>query len=61
MRHLAVPTADGFLSTGDVEQAREIVAGMDFFETAFGAGGDDQADLHCTEAERLHLLLPGLA
>jgi carbonic anhydrase/acetyltransferase-like protein (isoleucine patch superfamily) len=46
MRHLAVPTADGFLSTGDVEQAREIVAGMDFFETAFGAGGDDQADLH---------------
>jgi carbonic anhydrase/acetyltransferase-like protein (isoleucine patch superfamily) len=46
MRHLAVPTADGFLSTGDVEQAREIVAGMDFFETAFGAAGDDQADLH---------------
>jgi carbonic anhydrase/acetyltransferase-like protein (isoleucine patch superfamily) len=46
MRHLAVPTADGFLSTGDVEQAREIVEGMDFFETAFGAAGDDQADLH---------------
>jgi carbonic anhydrase/acetyltransferase-like protein (isoleucine patch superfamily) len=46
MRHLAVPTADGFLSTGDVEQAREIVAGMDFFETAFGADEDDQADLH---------------
>jgi carbonic anhydrase/acetyltransferase-like protein (isoleucine patch superfamily) len=46
MRHLAVPTADGFLSTGDVEQAREIVAGMDFFETAFGAGGDDQVELH---------------
>jgi carbonic anhydrase/acetyltransferase-like protein (isoleucine patch superfamily) len=46
MRHLAVPTADGFLSTGDVEQAREIVAGMDFFETAFGADDDDQAALH---------------
>jgi carbonic anhydrase/acetyltransferase-like protein (isoleucine patch superfamily) len=46
MRHLAVPTADGFLSTGDVEQAREIVAGMDFFETAFGADEGDQADLH---------------
>jgi carbonic anhydrase/acetyltransferase-like protein (isoleucine patch superfamily) len=46
MRHLAVPTADGFLSTGDVEEAREIVAGMDFFETAFGAAGDDQVELH---------------
>jgi carbonic anhydrase/acetyltransferase-like protein (isoleucine patch superfamily) len=46
MRHLAVPTKDGFLSTGDIEQAREIVAGMGFFETAFGARGDDQADLH---------------
>jgi carbonic anhydrase/acetyltransferase-like protein (isoleucine patch superfamily) len=46
VRPLAVPTADGFLSTGDVEQAREIVAGMDFFETAFGADADDQADLH---------------
>ncbi len=46
MRHLAVPTADGFLSTGDIEQTRDIVAGMDFFETAFGAGGDDQAELH---------------
>jgi carbonic anhydrase/acetyltransferase-like protein (isoleucine patch superfamily) len=46
MRHLAVPTDDGFLSTGDVEQARGIVAGMDFFETAFRAAGDDQAELH---------------
>jgi carbonic anhydrase/acetyltransferase-like protein (isoleucine patch superfamily) len=46
MRHLAVPTTDGYLSTGDVEQAREIVAGMDFFETAFGAASDDQAELH---------------
>jgi len=46
MRHLAVPTADGFLSTGDVEQAREIVADMDFFETAFRADADDQAGLH---------------
>jgi hypothetical protein len=23
-----------------------MVAGMDFFETAFGAGGDDQVELH---------------
>jgi carbonic anhydrase/acetyltransferase-like protein (isoleucine patch superfamily) len=29
MRHLAVPTADGFLTTSDVEQARELLAGTD--------------------------------
>ena len=46
MRHLAVPTADGFLTTSDVEQARELLAGTDFFETAFGAAADDQAELH---------------
>jgi carbonic anhydrase/acetyltransferase-like protein (isoleucine patch superfamily) len=46
MRHVAVPTADGFLSTADVERAREAVAAVDFFETAFGADEADQADLH---------------
>jgi carbonic anhydrase/acetyltransferase-like protein (isoleucine patch superfamily) len=46
MRHVAVPTAEGFLSTPDVERAREAVAALDFFETAFGADEDDQADLH---------------
>jgi carbonic anhydrase/acetyltransferase-like protein (isoleucine patch superfamily) len=46
MRHVAVPTADGFLSTADVERAREAVAAIDFFETAFGTDADDQADLH---------------
>jgi len=46
MRHVAVPTAEGFLSTPDVELAREAVAAIDFFETAFGADADDQADLH---------------
>ncbi len=46
MRHVAVPTADGFLSTADVERAREAIAGIDFFETAFGAAGEDQAELH---------------
>jgi carbonic anhydrase/acetyltransferase-like protein (isoleucine patch superfamily) len=46
MRHLAVPTADGFLSTADVERAREAIAAIDFFETAFGAGHEDQAELH---------------
>jgi hypothetical protein len=42
----SVPTADGFLSTGDIEHARELVAAIDFFETAFGAAGEDQEELH---------------
>jgi hypothetical protein len=42
----SVARAEGFLSTGDVEQARAVVAGIDFFETAFGAGEEDQAELH---------------
>jgi carbonic anhydrase/acetyltransferase-like protein (isoleucine patch superfamily) len=46
LRHVAVPTSDGFLSTADVERAREAVARIDFFETAFGADEADQADLH---------------
>lgn len=46
MRHIAVPTSDGYLSTGDIEQARERVAALGFFETAFGAAAEDQAGLH---------------
>jgi hypothetical protein len=46
MRHVAVPTSDGFLSTADVERAREAVTAIDFFETVFGADEDDQASLH---------------
>jgi carbonic anhydrase/acetyltransferase-like protein (isoleucine patch superfamily) len=46
MRHVAVPTTEGYLSTGDVERAREAVAAMDFFEMAFGAAEEDQAELH---------------
>ncbi|MFL5796648.1 MAG: DapH/DapD/GlmU-related protein [Actinomycetota bacterium] len=46
IRHLAVPVQDGFLSTPDVEQAREAVAGIDFFDAAFGAADEDQAALH---------------
>jgi hypothetical protein len=41
-----VPTDDGFLSTADVEHAREIVAGADFFEVAFAAAEPEQARLH---------------
>jgi carbonic anhydrase/acetyltransferase-like protein (isoleucine patch superfamily) len=46
MRHIAAPSPDGFLSTGDVELAREAVSGADFFETAFGLAGEDQVRLH---------------
>jgi carbonic anhydrase/acetyltransferase-like protein (isoleucine patch superfamily) len=46
MRQVAVPTPDGFLSTADVERAREAVAAIGFFETAFGTTEADQADLH---------------
>jgi hypothetical protein len=40
-----VPTAEGFLSTPDVERAREPVTAIDFFEAAFGID-EDQANLH---------------
>jgi carbonic anhydrase/acetyltransferase-like protein (isoleucine patch superfamily) len=53
MRHVAVPTPDGYLSTADVERAREAVAAIDFFETAFGAAGEDQAELHAQVMTRL--------
>jgi carbonic anhydrase/acetyltransferase-like protein (isoleucine patch superfamily) len=46
MRHVAVPTADGYLSTPDIEAARDAVADLDFFATAFGVSAADQADLH---------------
>jgi carbonic anhydrase/acetyltransferase-like protein (isoleucine patch superfamily) len=46
LRHVAVRTADGFISTPDIERAREAVAELDFFERAFGAGAADQAGLH---------------
>lgn len=46
MRHVAVPTEEGFLSTADLERARELVAAMDFFEIAFGAADEGQAELH---------------
>jgi len=53
MRHVAVPTADGFLSTADVEVARRVIAAVDFFDTAFGAVDADQAHLHDEVMTRL--------
>jgi carbonic anhydrase/acetyltransferase-like protein (isoleucine patch superfamily) len=59
MRHVVVPTANGFLSTASIEQAREAIAELDFFETAFGASAADQASLHeqvmTTLLEEVHL------
>jgi carbonic anhydrase/acetyltransferase-like protein (isoleucine patch superfamily) len=46
MRHIAVPTANGFLSTADIEQARDVLTATDFFETAFGIAHTDQSTLH---------------
>jgi hypothetical protein len=46
MRHVAVPTPQGFLSTADVEQARRAMAGVDFFDLAFSVADQDQAVLH---------------
>ena len=46
MRRIAVPTPQGFLSTADIETAREAVAAGDFFAMAFDAADEDQAGLH---------------
>ena len=46
MRHVAMPTAEGFLSTADIERAREAIAALEFFETAFDASESDQEQLH---------------
>jgi hypothetical protein len=46
MRHVVVPTSDGYLSTADIERAREAIAAIDFFGTAFGTADEDQATLH---------------
>jgi carbonic anhydrase/acetyltransferase-like protein (isoleucine patch superfamily) len=46
MRHIATPSAEGYLSSADIEAARGVVANLDFFETAFGAGEAEQASLH---------------
>jgi hypothetical protein len=53
MRHVAVPTPDGFLSTADIERARGVVAGAEFFETAFGTAETDQARLHARVMDTL--------
>jgi haloacetate dehalogenase len=46
MRHVAVPTPDGFLSTADIERAREAIAALEFFEIGFAISEPDQEQLH---------------
>jgi carbonic anhydrase/acetyltransferase-like protein (isoleucine patch superfamily) len=46
MRHVAVPTDEGFLSTADVELARRAVTAARFFVTAFDIPDANQAVQH---------------
>jgi carbonic anhydrase/acetyltransferase-like protein (isoleucine patch superfamily) len=46
LRHVAVPTGEGFLSTADVEDARQALGAAGFFGTAFGVEDADAATLH---------------
>jgi carbonic anhydrase/acetyltransferase-like protein (isoleucine patch superfamily) len=46
MRHVAVPSDDGFVSTADIERTRELLATADFFDRAFASTESDQATLH---------------
>lgn len=45
-RHVAAPGEDGYISTADLQAAREAVSAADFFDTAFGTTPVDQARLH---------------
>lgn len=54
LRHIAAPTADGFMVTPDIAEARAHIAAADFFATVFGEGEEgrtaadgDQDALHC--------------
>jgi carbonic anhydrase/acetyltransferase-like protein (isoleucine patch superfamily) len=46
MRHVAVPTEDGYVSTADIERTRELVSAASFFDRAFATADEDQAHLH---------------
>jgi carbonic anhydrase/acetyltransferase-like protein (isoleucine patch superfamily) len=55
MRHIAVPTDDGFLTTGDIEEARRVIAAAGFFGTTFDA--DEEADQTALHDEVISKLL----
>jgi len=52
LRHIAVPAADGYLATADIQQARAAIAGADFFQTVFEESSHDTR-LHSAVIDRL--------
>lgn len=53
MRHIAVPEGDSFLTTADVQAAREKLAKVGFFKTVFDEVEREPGDLHQHVIERL--------
>jgi carbonic anhydrase/acetyltransferase-like protein (isoleucine patch superfamily) len=53
MRHIAVPTEDGFLITADIQAARAYIAAADFFKTVFEADEQEQDSLQSTVMSKL--------
>jgi carbonic anhydrase/acetyltransferase-like protein (isoleucine patch superfamily) len=53
LRHVAVPKGDGFVSTPDIDLARETLGSEQFFEAAFGVNEADQSSLHDEVLSRL--------
>ena len=52
LRHIAVPTDDGFMATADIQQARDAITRADFFQTVFEESAQDDA-LHSAVMDRL--------
>jgi carbonic anhydrase/acetyltransferase-like protein (isoleucine patch superfamily) len=46
LRHVAVPTCDGYVSSADVDIIRATLNASDFFELAFDERHSDQRELH---------------
>jgi carbonic anhydrase/acetyltransferase-like protein (isoleucine patch superfamily) len=52
LRHVAAPTQDGYVVTADIRQARDAIAGADFFRTVFEESSRDPR-LHSAVIDRL--------
>jgi carbonic anhydrase/acetyltransferase-like protein (isoleucine patch superfamily) len=53
LRHIAVPTANGYLITSDVQAAREQIAAADFFGAVFQQQEREQHVLQASVMEKL--------
>ncbi len=53
LRHLAVPTENGFLITPDLQLARDNLAAADFFKTVFNEESPQQESLQTSVMSRL--------